>query len=43
MIINIIASYGTNMDIKVHRNDIGYFVVFYLGSMVEAQPGSSMT
>lgn len=43
MIINILVSHGTNMDIQIHRNDIGYLVVVYLGRIVEAQLGSSST
>lgn len=43
MIINILVLQGTNIDIQIHRNDIGYFVVYYLGRMVEAQLGSSST
>ena len=31
------------MGVQIHRNDIGYFVVSYLGSIVEAQPGNSST
>lgn len=30
MIINVLVLYGTNMDIQVHGNDIGYFVVWGL-------------
>lgn len=31
------------MGFQVHKNDIGYFVVSYLGRMVEAQLGSFST
>lgn len=41
MIINTLVLYGTNMRFQVHKNDIGYFIVAYLGSIVKAQLGSS--
>ena len=43
LITNILVLHGTNMDIQIRRNDIGYFAVFYLGRIVEAQSGSSST
>lgn len=43
MITNILVLYGTNMDIQIRKNDIGFFAVFYLGRIVEAQLGSSST
>ncbi len=43
MIINVLVSYGANMRFQVRKNDIGYFVVAYLGRIVEAQLGSSST
>lgn len=30
MIINVLVLCGTNMDIQIHKNDIGYFVVVRL-------------
>ena len=30
MIVNMLVLHGTNADIQVHKNDIGYFVVVSL-------------
>lgn len=43
MIINILELCGTNMRFQIHKNDIGYLGVFYLGRIDEAQFGSSST